>query len=59
MCLRHIDLRDASIVLHHVEGAVTEQGLQREDVAARSQIGDCEAIKREPIIQRLNTYCRR
>jgi hypothetical protein len=44
MRLLDIDLGNARIVLHHIQCAMTEQGLQREDIAARTQIGDRERV---------------
>jgi hypothetical protein len=44
MRLLDIDLGDARIVLYHIECAVTKQRLQREHIAARSQIRDREGV---------------
>jgi hypothetical protein len=34
VCLGKIDLGDLGVVAHHLQGAVTEQRLQGEDIAA-------------------------
>lgn len=40
MCVLHVYLGNLSVVAHHIQGTVPQQGLQGKDVAAGAQIGD-------------------
>jgi hypothetical protein len=44
MRLLDIDLGDARIMLHHIERAMAKQRLQREDIAARTQIRNRKGV---------------
>src|SRR3972149_2422841 len=44
VCLLYVYLGDAGIMSHHVQRRVTEQRLEREQVAATPQIGNRESV---------------
>ncbi len=46
MRLFHVRFRDTGVMAHHVQRAVPEQRLQRENVAARTQIGNGERVSK-------------
>jgi len=40
----HVYLRNLGIVAHHIQRAMSQQRLKREDISARTQIGDGEGV---------------